>query len=394
MKIGINCLRVNPNYSGGLNTYIFGLLDGFAALGGFHRFRLYVTTRNQPRFARYLANPNFEISCVDGWNFELRKSLCMATLACNSRELYRLASDGVFNSLRKQMDAESDLIYTPTVMLQSFNNRKPTVLSMHDIQHVHYPEFLSRARRISRPITYGLSAQYANYFQASSDFIKNDILDHFRLIAPERVEVIPEGVNVADFAAPRDTRSLRLRYGLTERFLFYPAQLWPHKNHLRLLKALKKNGLRGHKIPLVMTGAPFGAASDVLGFLQDQDMDYVRYLGKVPFDDLVGLYQQAAFLVCASLYESNSLPVLEAAAAGTPIIASRIPPNEELARVLELNLFDPHDPDDLAETILALWNDEKTTSAQVHHNRTRIGCYSWENAARKYMRFFERVINA
>ena len=153
-----------------------------------------------------------------------------------------------------------------------------SVLSMHDIQHVHYPEFLSRARRISRPITYGLSAQYANYFQASSDFIKNDILDHFRLIAPERVEVIPEGVNVADFAAPRDTRSLRLRYGLTERFLFYPAQLWPHKNHLRLLKALKKNGLRGHKIPLVMTGAPFGAASDVLGFLQDQDMDYVCLL--------------------------------------------------------------------------------------------------------------------
>jgi len=266
---------------------------------------------------------------------------------------------------------------------------------MHDIQHVHYPEFFSRARRLSRKITYGLSAHHASYFQASSHFIKEDLLAHFGGISPGRIEVIPEGVRIEEFAAPRSVESLVARYGLAERFLFFPAQLWPHKNHMTVLKALKQiETTQRLKIPLVMTGAKFSAAPRISEFIADQSMDYVRYLGKIPFEDIVGLYQRAAFLVTATLYESSSLPILEAAAAGTPIIASKTPPNEEIARVLRLNLFDPLDTDGLARLIFALWNDEKTASAQAAHNREHIGFYSWENAARKYLQFFQRIVNS
>jgi alpha-1,3-rhamnosyl/mannosyltransferase len=122
-------------------------------------------------------------------------------------------------------------------------------------------------------------------------------------------------------------------------------------------------------------------------------MDYVHYLGKVPFQDLVFLYQRAAFLITAVLYESNSLPVLEAAAAGTPIIASRTPPNEELAQVLRLNLFDPQDHNEFAQLILSIWDDNEMTSAQVRHNTAHIGNYSWENAARMYVSLFEAIGN-
>jgi glycosyltransferase involved in cell wall biosynthesis len=248
----------------------------------------------------------------------------------------------MFESIREKLDAASDVIYTPTVALLCLDNRKPTLLSMHDIQHVHYPEFLSWPRRLSRRITYGLSASYANYFQASSDFIKQDMLANYRQISPEQIEVIPEGVNLREFAFPRDTAPLVMRHELPGRFLFLPAQLWPHKNHLTVLKALKRIEERhGYQIPLVLTGAKYAGASAIFKFLAEHKMDYVRYLGRVTFDDLVGLYQSASFLVSAGLYESNSLPVLEAAAAGTPIIASDIPPNRELEATLQLNLFDP-----------------------------------------------------
>jgi glycosyltransferase involved in cell wall biosynthesis len=83
-----------------------------------------------------------------------------------------------------------------------------------------------------------------------------------------------------------------------------------------------------------------------------------------------------------------------AAAAGAPIIASRTPPNEELSRVLQLNLFDSLNTDELARVIFELWKDEKTAAAQVAHNREHIGLYSWENAARKYLQFFERIVNS
>jgi glycosyltransferase involved in cell wall biosynthesis len=279
------------------------------------------------------------------------------------------------------------------VVLQSFDSRIPTVLSMHDIQHLHYPQFFSRPRRLSRRITYGLSAKYANFFQASSEFIKTDLLAHFGSISPEQISVIPEGVRVEDFAKSSNSSSLKRRYALPEKFLLYPAQLWPHKNHLVLLRALKhietEHGLR---IPLVLTGGKYTAASTVLGYIAQQSMDYVYYLGKIPFEDLVGLYQRAVFLVMPSLHESNSLPILEAAAAGTPIIASRIPPNEELARVLDLNLFDPLDSEQLERVLLPLWEDGSAAASQVIKNRERIRLYSWENAAKQYLRLFADIL--
>jgi glycosyltransferase involved in cell wall biosynthesis len=395
MQIGINCLQIDPAYAGGVNTYTLGLLEGFTATRNGCRIQLYVTEANSHLFEKFRENGHFAMTVIDERRLALRKNICRAALLSGSRKFYKFANDLSFENVRKLMDSGTDIVYTPTVVLQCFNGRKPTVLSMHDIQHVHYPEFFSRARRLSRKITYGLSAHHASYFQASSHFIKEDLLAHFGGISPDQIEVIPEGVRIEEFAAPRPVEPLIVRYGLAERFLFFPAQLWPHKNHMTVLKALKRiETTQRLKIPLVMTGAKFSAAPQIFKFIAEQSMEYVSYLGKVPFGDVVALYQQAAFLVTAVLYESSSLPILEAAAAGTPIIASKTPPNEEIARVLRLNLFDPLDTDELARLILALWNDEKTASAQTAYNREHIGFYSWENAARKYLQFFQRIVNS
>ena len=84
--------------------------------------------------------------------------------------------------------------------------------------------------------------------------------------------------------------------GLPERFLFFPAQLWPHKNHLTLLKALKQiEAKHGAKIPLVLTGEKFSAAPGIFQFIAEQSMAYVRHLGKVTFKEMVALYQKASF---------------------------------------------------------------------------------------------------
>jgi glycosyltransferase involved in cell wall biosynthesis len=393
MRIGIECLRADPNYAGGLNTYILGLLDGFAAAGGDHRFQLYVTDGNRRLFARYEALPNFEGVAVDGKSFRMRQRICRAALLFSGPELYRRTSACLFKPMREMMDAGSDLIYTPTVSLLCFDCRKPTLLSMHDIQHLHYPEFFSWPRLRSRKITCGLSAACAGHFQASSEFIKRDMLAHFPGIAPQQIAVISEGVNLEDFSMQRSASALG-RYNLPERFLFMPAQLWPHKNHLRVLQALRLLEQRhGVRIPLVMTGARYSAAPAVFRFLAEQRIDYVHYLGVVPFEHLVALYQRAALVISPGLYESNSLPVLEAAAAGTAVIASKIPPNEELAHTLQLNLFEPLAPAELAELSLELWQDEAACRKQAAHNRSQVSRFTWKNAARQYLSLMEQIVN-
>jgi glycosyltransferase involved in cell wall biosynthesis len=395
MRIGVNCLRINSSYVGGLNTFTLGLLDGFAATGTGHRFILYVTQANQRLFSKFEKWPNFEMVVTEDRSLAVRKGFCQAGLLSGSRNLYRIASNMAYRGIQAKMDSDSDIVYVPSVVLQSFNTGKPTVLSMHDIQHVHYPEFFTWEKRLSRQITYGLSADYATYLQASSEFIKTDMLAHFPRVSPERVETISEGVTVEDFVQPRDVSQLCARYGLPEKFLFYPAQLWPHKNHLTVLKALKRIEERaGVKISLVMTGARFSAAPAIASFIREQAMDYAHYLGKVPFEDMVGLYQKAQFLIAAGLYEASCLPVLEAAAAGTPIIAARIPPTEELGQKLQLNLFNPLDVQELARLILSLWDDTAKASDQAVHNSRAIPFYSWANAARKYINLFERIVTA
>jgi len=395
MRVAINCLRLDPSFAGGVNTYARGLLEGFANVANGHQFQLYASNWNQGLFESFRHRKNFEVIVLDERTQSLRKSICRVALLSFSEKLYESTSNLLFRGIRELMDREADIVYTPTTFLQCFDSQRPTVLSMHDIQQVHYPEFFSWPRRLSRRITYGLSARHACFFQASSEFTKQDLLRHFRCISAEQITVIPEGVRVEDFATPVDTTSLRSRYAIPERFLLFPAQLWLHKNHMILLQALKQiESKSGMKIPLVLTGGKFSSASRVLGYIAEQSMNYVHYLGQVPFTDLVGLYQNAAFLVMPSLHESNSLPVLEAAAAGTPVIASRIPPNEELARVLDLNLFDPLNQEELEGLLVRLWEDESAAVAQAIHNRRNVASYSWDSSAVQYLRLFERALEA
>jgi glycosyltransferase involved in cell wall biosynthesis len=393
LRIGVSCLQVDPLSVGGVNSYTLGLLEGFLNVADGHQFRIFVAPDNYHLFQHFAHRENCRVIVIGGRLCGIKKLCCRAVLLSHSPKVYKFTSDLLFEDARKVMDAEADILYIPTVVLQWFHGCKPTVLSMHDIQQVHHPEFFSWSRRLSRRITYGLSARYATYLQASSNYIKTDFLEFFRELSPDQIEVIPSGVNIDRFSRSVDGSDVAERYAIPERFLFLPAQLWPHKNHLTILNALKKiEQEQGTKIPLVMSGARFTSARKIFDFISENQMDYVHYLGKVSEDNMVALFQKADFMITATLHESSSLPILEACAAGTPVIASRIPPIEELAETLELNLFDPLDVNGLARLIYALWNDPQTAAAQAAANRRKIDAFSWNNTARRYVRLFEKIV--
>ncbi len=205
--------------------------------------------------------------------------------------------------------------------------------------------------------------------------------------------MIPEGVNIDEFGTPVDTSHPIFAISYPGTISLSPA-VGHTKNHITLLRALKHiEETRGLQIPLVMTGGSFSAAPRILSYLADQTMDYVRYLGTVTFPDLIALYQKAALLVMPSLHESNSLPILEAAAARTPVLAARIP-NEELAQTFQLTLFEPLSHEELAAFILQFWEDPSKAEAQVPHNSNEIIKYSWDNSARRYQQFFEKMVGS
>src|SRR5580692_7304283 len=161
MRVAINCLGLDPSFVSGVSTYTRGLLEGFANTANGHQFRLYVTGGNQELFESLKHRKSFEIIVLDGRTQFMRKSFCRAALLSFNEKLYESTSNLVYRENRELMDRDADIVYTPCTVLQSFDSRRPTVLSMHDIQHVHYPEFFIWPRRVSRHINYGLSARHA-----------------------------------------------------------------------------------------------------------------------------------------------------------------------------------------------------------------------------------------
>jgi len=395
MNIGIDLTSIDPSYCGGLNTYAVGLLQGLINVAKNCKIQLFVTKHNEYYFAKYYAEPLVEkVVISSGGLGSLFRVAAFRSVYIGSKSLHKRLVDMAMGDRAKIMDERSDIICVPTTILLPYTYQKPTVLSMHDIQQMHYPQFFSKKELIARRIRFELSAECATYLQASSQFIKEDLLKHFNYLHPGQIVVIPEGVMIEEFLSPIESDVI-VKYALPHNFLFFPAQLWLHKNHITVLKALNHlQREQGLKIPMVMTGADYTGAKQIFSYIKDQQMDYVYYLGTVSFKDIVALYQKARFSIIASLHESSSLTFLESAAAGCPVIASDIPPNREMARILKASLFDPLNDRKLAELLFTIWKDDTLIRYHVDHNRINVNYYSWDNVARRYLEFIESKISS
>jgi glycosyltransferase involved in cell wall biosynthesis len=395
VRVGVNCLRIYPSYMGGTNSFTLGLLDGFARAGGEHEFKVFVTPWNREMFERFGDVPGFELVQIDETEYRwLRRFHRFLPLGVKNR-LPVEAPNRVFNSRVADLLGQAvDVMYVPYVpppRLFPFPD-VPTVYSIHDIQQVHFPEFFTPEEHVEREASFARCVDHATVIQASSRYMAQDFCDHFPKLNESNVEVIPEGVDVDLFSHDVPGNDVVARYGLPDSFLFTPAQLWHHKNHVTILKALARLRERGLVLPWVLTGAEYNAADGIFEFVRKHGLDdQFFYLGVVPFEDIIALHHRARFLVTASLYESSSLPVLEAAAAGTPIVAGCIPPHEEMAEHLEMRLFPPTDDAELARVLEDAWVDEEKSRAEVAANREGVQRYSWDNAALLYLQLFERL---
>lgn len=392
MRVGINCLNIDPNYAGGVTSYTFGLLDGWVRTTTDIEFVILANSGNVEQYRQYTEHPNFSIEVIDfeiaGW----QNKLIWQAVKLQSKALYGMLHKQFYKPLADRIDKLVDVVYCPNTILYPLYLKSTTVLSMHDIQQVHFPEFFEQVQLKDRYITYNISAEQLNYLQATSEHMKDDFLGYFKTLKAKQVVKIPEGVDIPLFRDQGDVEYLKEKYDLPDQFLYFPAQLWHHKNHITVLKALKKlRDEQGITIPLVLTGSRYSASQHLFDYIEEHQLNNVFYLGKIPFPDVVALYKKARFLITAVLYESSSIPVLEAAAAGTPVIASDTRPNRELGERLQVNLFEPKDVDALIETLQRVWTDDDLIARQVVHNQEAIQYYSWDNAAKMYADLFRKI---
>ncbi|MEJ2700142.1 MAG: glycosyltransferase family 1 protein, partial [Desulfuromonadales bacterium] len=186
---------------------------------------------------------------------------------------------------------------------------------------------------------------------------------------------------------------VRSRYGLERHFLYFPAATWPHKNHRRLLGALRilvdRYRFDGQ---LVLTGISMKSHGDILKEIERLDLgEQVKILGYLPYAELPYLYNLARLLVFPSLFEGFGLPLVEAMACGCPVVCSDVTAIPEVIGKAGL-LFDPTAEEDIAAKIWSAWNDEELRKRLVALGFQRAGLFRWEKAALQTIEVYKKAL--
>jgi glycosyltransferase involved in cell wall biosynthesis len=247
-----------------------------------------------------------------------------------------------------------------------------SVVTLHDLQHLDLPAMFPRAERAFRRVAWHPSIRAADRVIVISEFVRGRAEALLGLDA-SRLRVVPLGLDHAQLA-PGDAR---------EPFLLYPARRWPHKNHARLFEAFALARRERPELRLVLTGA---------GDFRDAP-DGVEARGHVPWPEVVALMRRASALVFPSLYEGFGLPLLEAMACGTPVVASRASCLPDVAEGAAL-LVDPNNVEALADALEQVLVDGALRTRLVADGRRRAAQYSWRRAAERLLGVYQKVAAA
>lgn len=235
--------------------------------------------------------------------------------------------------IRKQF-ADADVVHYPfTVPVPRALRSQATVQSLLDIQHLDLPQLFSRAELLYRRPFYEGFAKRTDAIVTISHFAKQRIVEQLSIDA-DRIHVAHLGVDQSRYTPVLGDRA---------NFVLYPARGWPHKNHARLIEAMKIARKSIPDLKLVLTGGGQSTLRDL--------PEWVDRRGLVEPQELLSLYQTASALVYPSLYEGFGLPPLEAMASGCPVAVSNAGSLPEIVGDAAVQ-FDPTDPAAIAQGMI------------------------------------------
>lgn len=268
----------------------------------------------------------------------------------------------------------------------------PSIFEPWDLQHRHLPEFFTTVELAWREATYRPACEEAHAVVVASDWVRADLVKQFDL-SPRKIYRIRRGSPTALIAAPSDSdvRETRDRRHLPDVFLLYPAQTWPHKNHLGLLDAVARLREGGVRVSIVCCGTQNGHFAAIRRRIGELGLgEQVRFLGHVPGPELLTLYRLARGVVIPSLFEGYGFPLIEAFHEDVPVASSNATCLPEMAGPGAL-LFDPRSVTEMAAAIATLWSSAERREQLVRLGRSRLAEFDPARAARTYRALYRSL---
>ncbi len=276
-----------------------------------------------------------------------------------------------------------DLFHSPDFTLPPTLPGTRTVLTVHDLSFVRDPDSAHEQLRAYLNTVVPLSVKRAGHIVADSEATRRDLEDLWQT-PPEKVTVVYCGVDarfqpVADSAA---LAAVRAQYHLGEgRYLLAVGTLHPRKNYDSLIRAFAPLASRHADLTLVIAGGHGWRHEETLALPAGLGMaDRVRFPGFVRDQDLPALYSGASLLAFPSLYEGFGLPILEAMACGTPVVASDRSSMPEVTGDAGLQV-DATDTEAWTAAMDRLLVDSPLAQKLASRGQARAARFTWQAAA-------------
>ncbi len=246
-------------------------------------------------------------------------------------------------------------------------SRIPAVVTVHDLTHLHFYTRLHAAY-------YGAVLKHlyrrCRAVICVSAYTREEFLQ-WSGMPSERVFAVHNGVSQERFSRGET-------YGLPFPYVLYPGNRRGYKNVDRLVKAYSVSALPGAGIRLVLTGAADGR---LLRLASESGVErLMHFAGDLDGADLARLYRGATLTAFVSLYEGFGLPIIEAMAAGVPVLTSDRAAMPEVAGNAAL-LVDPTSVAQITAGLERLAFDEPTRQRLVQAGRIQASCFNWDTSA-------------
>lgn len=371
MKIAIQAADLDAERIDGTRVYIKNMLKYFGALDPASEFLIYHKTRFNPELEPPKF-PNYKIMKRDWPLFWTQLRL--------SPSLYR---------------RKPDALWMPMHNIPFLVSKKiKTVVTIHDLAFKYFPECFTKKELWKLNFLAQMAIMRSDKLITISESSKRDILKFYPAIREEKIKVIYHGFEQAVFSGKRDLekeKEVKDDLEIVGDYILYVGAIQPRKNLEVLIEAfdeLKKDN-RCADLKLVLAGEKAWLFEDILKKIERSAFrkDIITP-GKIKFKDIGHLMRGAEVFCFPSLYEGFGIPILEAFAAGVPVVCAENSSLPEVAGDGAL-YFDGKNASELAKNIRKILDDKNLKHELILKGTRRLEQFSWEKCARETLEYIK-----
>lgn len=278
----------------------------------------------------------------------------------------------------------TDLHMFSSYLIHSSLYRTPSLCVIHDLAYIDMPDTVSPKNRQDLIRFVPRSIKYSKSIITISEFTKKQLVKHYD-VRPETISIVYPGIDHSHFY-PRpiaQIEAIKKQFKLPDDYILFTGNLEPRKNILGTLDAYKQlSTTLSDKYALVLAGSRGWLDQTIQSEIERQQATgaHIVQLGYVDSTQLPALYSGAALFVFPSLYEGFGMPLLEAMACGTPVVAGN---NSSQAEVVgdAAMLVNSESAKDISKKMSQVLTGKSLSKSMITKGLNQAKKFSWQKSA-------------